>query len=208
MSWLTEIEHRVNTSIFRYRDPNVGLANAGHTMQSRYMVAKGGLTAASFVVGGGVVTTVATKTKGVRTGLSWVRNPALMYVANFGRTNLQRSLARGALGVGKAVRYVNYGAFIASPFMTYRYYKKGEYDKAIINWFGPPGSVWVYNRAEKMFEKEPSRQKYSQTGMPTNQPRVVKSKKMSEAQKMRLWRMGLRWCKTHRRYDRCSLRER
>ena len=140
MSWLSEIEHRVNTGIFRYRDPSVGLANAGHTMESRHKVAKGGLTVASLVVGGGAVRTVATKTKGVRTGLSWVRNPALMYVANFGRTNLQRSLARGALGVGKAVRYANYGAFIASPFMTYRYYKKGEYDKAIINWFGPPRS--------------------------------------------------------------------
>lgn len=35
-----------------------------------------------------------------------------------------------------------------------------------------------------------------------------KPSKMSNAQKMRLWRMGLRWCKTHGRYDRCSLRER
>lgn len=33
-------------------------------------------------------------------------------------------------------------------------------------------------------------------------------KKMGNSQKMRLWRMGLRWCKKHNRYDRCSLRER
>lgn len=37
-------------------------------------------------------------------------------------------------------------------------------------------------------------------------PEVKKKKpsKMSDAQKKRLWRMGLRWCKKHQRYDRCK----
>lgn len=37
-------------------------------------------------------------------------------------------------------------------------------------------------------------------------PEVKKKKpsKMSEAQKKRLWRMGLRWCRKHQRYDRCK----
>lgn len=158
--------------------------------------------------GGPVLGRAFAATKGVRTGMSWIRNPVMMYVANFGRTNLQRSLARGALGISKGIRYANYAGWIASPFMTYHYAKRGEYDKAILTWYGPPGTVWVYNRVTKKFEKKPPRKGYAQTGMPTNQPRVVKSKKMSEAQKMRLWRMGLRWCKTHQRYDRCSLRAR
>jgi hypothetical protein len=39
-------------------------------------------------------------------------------------------------------------------------------------------------------------------------PEVKKKKpsKMSDAQKKRLWRMGLRWCNKHKRYDKCSLR--
>lgn len=41
-------------------------------------------------------------------------------------------------------------------------------------------------------------------------PEVKKKKpsKMSDAQKKRLWRMGLRWCNKHKRYDKCSLRAR
>jgi len=38
--------------------------------------------------------------------------------------------------------------------------------------------------------------------------RKSKPKKMSAKQKKRLWRMGLRWCNKHRRYDKCSLRAR
>ena len=35
-------------------------------------------------------------------------------------------------------------------------------------------------------------------------PSKKKPSKMPSAQKKRLWRMGLRWCKKHQRYDRCG----
>ena len=137
-------------------------------------------------------------TKPARVALSWIRHP----VANYARVYGGKYTARAAsayLATSKGVRYVGYAALVADPFVTYHYYRKGEYDKAIISHFGPPGAVYIYG---KLVESER-----------TIEPQVVQSKsakkpKMSEKQRMRLWRMGLRWCKRHKRYDRCSLRAR
>lgn len=140
--------------------------------------------------------------------LSWVRHPVMNSLSTWGRTATIRNGANFYLQASKVYRYANYVAFAYSPFATYHYLKAEEYDKAIIQWFGPPGSVYLY---EKYFEEE-SKDTVS-TGRPTRglsgkELPKKKSAKMPQEQRMRLWRMGLRWCRKHRRYDRCSLRAR
>lgn len=146
-------------------------------------------------------------TKPVRVGLSWIRHPIANYAKLYGGKYTARA-ASAYLATSKGVRYVGYAAFVADPLVTYHYFRKGEYDKAVVSHFGPPGAVYIYG---KLIEtgSEPSREAFDQVGMPTKQPKVVKKvKKMSEKQRMRLWRMGLRWCNKHKRYDKCSLRAR
>ena len=141
--------------------------------------------------------------------VSWVRNPLANLLSTQGRTAAIRFGANFYLQASKAYRYTNYVAFAYSPFATFHYLKAGEHEKAMIHYFGPPGSVMIY---EKFFEeaesngtvtpgKPPARSIGS--GGPKEKPA-----KMPQAQRMRLWRMGLRWCKKHNRYDRCSLRAR
>jgi len=145
MSWFSDLEQRVNTSIFQYRSPNVGLANSGHTMQSRYMVAEGGLTIASLALGGMGAARVASTTKPARVVMSWIRHPIAHILA---RGNIA-FVSRGAsayLLTSKVYRRITFAAFIANPMATLYYLKSGQYDKAAISHFGPPGSVWLYNR--------------------------------------------------------------
>ena len=106
------------------------------------------------------------------------------------------------MAANKAYRYLGYAQFAASPFATIHYLREGEYEKAMIQYFGPIGSVYIYN---KFTESQ-------KPGVKPELPRRIRpSRKPSEVpkkQKMRLWRMGLRWCRKHGRYDRCSLRAR
>ena len=141
--------------------------------------------------------------------VSWVRNPLANLLSTQGRTAAIRFGANFYLQASKAIRYTNYVAFAYSPFATFHYLKAGEHEKAMIHYFGPPGSVLIY---EKLFEQAES----NGTVSPGKPPRKLpgsggpkeKPAKMPQAQRMRLWRMGLRWCKKHNRYDRCSLRAR
>lgn len=137
-------------------------------------------------------------TKPARVALSWIRHPVANYAKHYGGHYTARA-ASAYLTASKGVRYVGYAALVADPLVTYHYYRKGQYDKAVISHFGPPGAVYIYGKLVSNDED-----------FIIKQPVVVKSKKtkMSEKQRMRLWRMGLRWCKRHKRYDRCSLRER
>ncbi len=156
-------------------------------------------------VGGGV----SHVTKPARVVLSWVRHPVMNSLATYGRTAPIRFGANFYLQASKAYRYTNYVAFAYSPFATFHYLKAGEHEKAMIHYFGPPGSVLIY---EKLFEQAES----NGTVSPGKPPRKLpgsggpkeKPAKMPQAQRMRLWRMGLRWCRKHNRYDRCSLRAR
>lgn len=86
-----------------------------------------------------------------RVVLSWVRHPVMNYLSTYGRSTPIRYGAYFYLQASKAYRYSNYIAFAYSPFATYHYLKAGENEKAMIQWFGPPGSVYIY---EKYFEKE------------------------------------------------------
>ena len=142
----------------------------------------------------------------VRGAMTWVRHPVAKYLAVYRSST---ALGRGAkiyLQASKGMRYVNYAAFAMNPLATYHYYKNEEYDKAIVQYFGPVGSVWVYTKLRPQPRGKvggPQARKRLREDTRTRQPN-----KLPERQRMRLWRMGLRWCKQHKRYDRCSLRAR
>ena len=233
MSFWSDLEHRVNNSIFKYRSPHVGLANSGHTMESRYMVAEGGLTIVSLGIGGAGYAKVAAKTKPARNLYSWVKHPIANYLSRAGIDYVSRG-ASIYLKTSKVYRRISLAAFLANPLATIYYIRKGEYDKAVISHYGPPGSVWIYNRLKPgdpghtLIEIERTRTPYDGFGSIVSlkgdhtlgkiaqgsktvysvKPVAKKPSKMPQKQKMRLWRMGLRWCKKHQRYDKCSLRPR
>ena len=146
----------------------------------------------------------------IRGAMTWVRHPVAKYFAVYRSST---TLGRGSklyLQASKGLRYANYVAFAMNPLATYHYMKNGEYDKAMVQYFGPIGSVWVYTK----LRPEPQGIKELQAGGPQARTRLREDTrtrrpgKMPEKQRMRLWRMGLRWCKQHKRYDRCSLRAR
>lgn len=138
------------------------------------------------------------QTAKARTVMSWIRHPVANYAVRQGSPMVARS-AQAYLHTSKVIRYTGYTAFLLDPFATVYYTRRGEYDKAIIQAFGPPGSVYVYG---KLIKHE------AEIEAEVNSKPLTKRSSMSQKQKMRLWRMGLRWCKKHNRYDRCSLRER
>lgn len=149
--------------------------------------------------------------KGVSLGLSYHRAPILTLLANHASSGGIRFAARGMLQGSKAVRYAGYIQASISPFMTYKYAKRGDYKRAALAYFGPPGTVWLYNRSTKQYEQQPGPTKKPVRSLQSKIDRPGEKKKpskISSAQKKRMWRMGLRWCKKHNRYDRCSLRAR
>lgn len=151
---------------------------------------------------GGVAGGAASATAPIRLGLSYWRSPVLTILAHHGRSAAWRTTGTALLFAGKAYRYAGYYQFYKQPFATIHYLREGEYEKAMIQYFGPIGSVFVYNKLTES-------QKTVEKRVVTRQTR--KSRKPSQIpkkQKMRLWRMGLRWCRQHGRYDRCSLRAR
>lgn len=146
----------------------------------------------------GVGLGVHQKTAKARTVMSWIRHPVANYAVRHGSPMVARG-SSAYLYTSKVIRYTGYTAFLLDPFATVYYTRRGEYDKAIIQAFGPPGSVYVYGKLVK-HEAEIEKEVISK---PKKKP-----SQMSQKQKKRLWRMGLRWCKKHGRYDKCSLRAR
>lgn len=156
---------------------------------------------------------VARATAPARTAVSWVRNPVAKYLSVYRSGTLLGTSAKVYLQASKGLRYVNYVAFAMNPLATYHYIKNDEYDKAMIQYFGPIGSVYIYNKFTESRGKGggPQARTRLREDTRTRRPgskRTSKKAKMPEKQRMRLWRMGLRWCKQHKRYDRCSLRAR
>ena len=142
-------------------------------------------------------------TASARALYSWVNRPVANALAAQTRYTSLQAGARVYLGVAKVVTVTKIGATIANPFVTYHYLQDEDYTRAGLSWFGPPGTVYLYNH----FTHTPSKVKRSsKTQVKTS--KKSKPKKMSAKQKKRLWRMGLRWCNKHRRYDKCSLRAR
>ena len=155
--------------------------------------------------GGLAVGSAMKATAGIRLGMSYYRNPALMILANHARSGAVRSAAGAMLQGSKAIRYAGYIQMSLNPLMTYKYARRGDYRRAALNYFGPVGTVWVYNKMTRQYEKDT---KQPSVVKPIRKLKTKKPSKISEAQKKRMWRMGLRWCKKHQRYDRCSLRGR
>jgi len=150
----------------------------------------------------GVAGGVASATAPIRLGLSYYRSPVATVLALHGRSAAWRATGTALLYAGRAYRYAGYYQFYKQPFATIHYLREGEYEKAMIQYFGPIGSVFVYNKFTE--SQKPSVKPEPSRGIrPSRKPSEIPKK-----QKMRLWRMGLRWCRKHGRYDRCSLRAR
>lgn len=144
----------------------------------------------------------------LRSGMTWVRHPIAKYLSVYQAGTRIGTGARIYLQASKGLRYVNYAAFAMNPLATYHYLRAEEYDKAMIQYFGPVGSVWIYNKFTESSNVKTKQPVVVKTTRKPTRGRGKKPSKMSENQKRRLWRMGLRWCRKHNRYDRCSLRAR
>lgn len=152
---------------------------------------------------------LATFTKPVRNVLTWIKHPIAKALAT--QTNY-RSVQLGAkayLGGMRAIRYASYGAAIYSPFETYRYLTEGDYKRAALQWYGPPGTVYAYNHLTmEPVNSQARMDELKQSSKPGKSTRSSTKKKkkstMTAKQRRRLNRMGLRYCPTHRRYDRCN----
>lgn len=155
-------------------------------------------------VGAGVLRATAP----IRAGMTWVRHPIAKYLSVIHAGTRLGTGARIYLQASKGLRYVNYAAFAMNPLATYHYLKSEEYDKAMIQYFGPVGSVWIYNKFTESSNVKTVQPVVVKPSKKPTRGRGKKPSKMSENQKRRLWRMGLRWCRKHNRYDRCSLRVR
>ena len=112
------------------------------------------------------------------------------------------------------------------------YLQEGDLKRGAISAFGPVGSVFLYNRLTRDPSSVEILDPYSQIAVPTNVRQLMKFQKaggrrsvatsgkaqangrprqpsqIPAKQKKRMWRMGLRWCRKHQRYDKCSLRAR
>ena len=165
-------------------------------------------TGSFFVPGAGTLGTAYKVRGGVRGGISLSRTLARpggtagFIVQQTGRTAASRSKGVGVMALGRV-----YSRSILAETSKLAY--DGDYKEAALQWWGPPGSLLLY---EHMTSK-PGRS----SRPATTQPQVVQSKppksgkkpsKMPAGQKKRLWRMGLRWCRKHNRYDKCSSRAR
>ena len=167
------------------------------------------IVAASVFVGGPLVSRIATATRPARNIMTWIRHPIAKSLANQTKYKSVQMGAQGYLKGMKAIRYASYAAAVYSPFETYRYMKEGDYKRAALQWYGPPGTVYVYNELTmEPVNSQARMDELKQLSKPVKvtQSSSSKTKKstMTAKQRRRLNRMGLRYCPTHRRYDRCA----
>ena len=169
-------------------------------------------TGLTFVPGAGQLGKAYQIQGGVKGGVSLYRTTSRFS----GATGLALQQAKNPNTVRQGIRVMD-AARLSSRIATIETAKllyDGDYDAAAVNWFGPPGSLIAYETVKGKLGQngQHTEQKTSITEVllptkkPLKRPKPSKKKpsKMSKAQKKRLWRMGLRWCKKHQRYDRCS----
>lgn len=167
------------------------------------------LLAGTAFIGGPVVGRVATFTKPVRNVLTWIKHPIAKTLATQTNYKSVQMGARAYLGGMKAIRYTGYVAAVYSPFETYRYLTEGDYKRAALQWYGPPGTVYMYNHLTmEPINSSARMEEIKQLSKPQKKAKPSSSKtnksSMTAKQRRRLNRMGLRYCPTHRRYDRCT----
>lgn len=166
------------------------------------------IVAASVFIGGPFVSRISTATRPARNIMTWIRHPIAKHLATKSNYRSVQLGAQAYLAGMKAIRYASYGAAVYSPFETYRYMKEGDYKRAALQWYGPPGTVYVYNELTMEPVNSQARMaELKQLSKPgkVDQSSTKKTKKstMTAKQRRRLNRMGLRYCPIHRRYDRC-----
>lgn len=144
-------------------------------------------------------------TAAYRSAMTWIRHPLAKSLVVSRPASLLGRFSQVYLQTSRVYRYVSYVAFAMNPLATFQYLQDGEYEKAMIQYFGPVGSVWVYN---KYTGSKGKGTKPISPATPIRGKKGVGPSKMPPEQKKRLWRLGLRWCRKHRRYDRCPLRAR
>ena len=112
------------------------------------------------------------------------------------------------------------------------YLQEGDLKRGALAAFGPVGTVFLFNVMTNDPSKVEILDPYSQISVPSNIREMQKTRSSGSAkqgwksaprskgtsgrqpsqipakQKKRMWRMGLRWCRRHHRYDKCSLRAR
>ncbi len=194
--------------------PMSGVAGGNPSSRQAWQVKQTTAAVALTMLAAPIVGSAYSSTAGVRLALSYHKRPALTILANHAKSGIVRAAARGGLGVSKGYGLLVLASTVANPFMAIKYAMRGDLKRAALAHYGPPGAVWVYNRREQRMERTDrdafrsvsvSSSKSSRTTSPGT---LKKKKKMSQVQKNRLWRMGLRWCPKHKRYDKCSLRAR
>ena len=124
--------------------------------------------------------------KSVSLAYSYRKAPVLTILANHASSGGVRFAARAALQGSKAVRYAGYVQASISPLMTYKYAKRGDYRRAALSYFGPPGTVWLYNKTLKQYEKQPESSSKSVQTSKTVKSGKKKPSQISSAQKKRM----------------------
>ncbi len=193
--------------------PMSGVAGGNPSSRQAWDVKRATGTALLVVAAAPFAGSAYSSTAPARLALSYHRKPVLTIMANHAKNGIVRAAARGGLGVSKGYGILVLASTIANPFMSVKYAMRGDLKRAALAHYGPPGAVWVYNRREQRMERT-DREAFRSVSVPssrssrTTSTGKLKKKKMPQKQKNRLWRMGLRWCPKHKRYDKCSLRAR
>jgi hypothetical protein len=191
-----------------------GVSGGNPSSRQAWDVKRASGTALLVVAAAPIAGSAYASTASSRLLLSYYRKPLLTVMANHAKNGIVRAAARGGLGASKVYGLALVASSIANPFMSIKYAMRGDLKRAALAHYGPVGAVWLYNRHEQRMERH-DRQAIRSVGQPTNLPSRTtspgerkKPKRISREQKNRLWRMGLRWCPKHKRYDKCSLRAR
>ncbi len=194
--------------------PMSGVAGGNPSSRQAWQVKQTTAAVALTMLAAPVAGSAYSSTAGARLVLSYHRKPVLTILANHAKSGIVRAAARGGLGVSKGYGLLVLASAVANPFMSIKYAMRGDLKRVAIAHYGPPGAVWVYNRHEQRMERT-DRVAFRSVSVPsskssrtTSSGKPKKTKRISRAQKNRLWRMGLRWCPKHKRYDKCSLRAR
>ncbi len=151
-----------------------------------------------------------TRTAALRSALAWASSPGPKLLVEFGGRSA--IIGHTALYASKAYRVAKFGQFVSNPLMTYNYFRQGDYTRAALSYYGPLGSVYLYNYLVDE-EKKATRSPYSQERQPTNKTSSkkkktsTKSSKKSSKKSKRTYRRSKRartWCYTHKRWDNCT----
>lgn len=153
---------------------------------------------------------VHTRTAALRSAYTWSVSPGPKLMVEFGG----RSAVVGhtMLYGSKAYRVAKFGQFVSNPLMTFNYFREGDYTRAALSYYGPLGTVYLYNYLVDE-EKKATRSPYSQERQPTNKTSSKKKKTSTKSsgksskQRKSTYRRSKRartWCYTHRRWDNCS----